>query len=69
MKKGDMVRLKTPEQGRYFTGRIGKEIDDCFKVDLPNGLYVVKPKDLWEMCSDELPANDICEQKSDFTNV
>lgn len=48
--RGDMVQLKTPEQGRYFTGRIRKEIGNEFLVDLPNGLYVIRPKHLWILC-------------------
>lgn len=58
MKKGDLVKLKEPEQGRYFIGRIGKEIDNSFKVDLPNGLYVIKPKELWELCSESVISDD-----------
>lgn len=55
LSRGDMVQLKTPEQGRYFTGRIRKEIGDDFLVDLPNGLYVIRPKQLWVLCDAQTP--------------
>lgn len=46
---GDPVQLKIPEQGRRFAGRIVKSVGDSFHVGLPNGLYVIRPKELWEL--------------------
>lgn len=51
-KTGDEVKLKEPIQGRYFFGKVkgykdvqnGKEL--C--VNLPNGLYVCYPEEMWE---------------------
>lgn len=50
MTRGDIVQLKSPEQGRWFKGRIIKEINDEFQVGLPNGLYVIRPKSAWQLC-------------------
>lgn len=52
MNRGDLVRLKAPEQGRYCEGKIIKEINGCYQVGLPNGLYIVKPIELWELCKE-----------------
>ena len=63
MKRGDTVQLKVPEQGRYFKGKILKETSDGFQVGLPNGLYVIKSKELWEICesSETDSSTDILE--------
>lgn len=50
MNRGDTVQLKVPEQGRRFIGKILKEINGSLQVGLPNGLYVIRPKELWEIC-------------------
>ena len=50
MNRGDVVQLKVPEQGRRFIGKILKEINGSLQVGLPNGLYVIRPKELWEIC-------------------
>lgn len=50
MTRGDIVQLKSPERGRWFRGRILKELNDEYQVGLPNGLYVIRPKSLWQLC-------------------
>lgn len=50
MNRGDVVQLKVPEQGRRFIGKILKEVNGSLQVGLPNGLYVIRPKELWEIC-------------------
>lgn len=50
MNRGDVVQLKVPEQGRRFVGKILKEVNGSLQVGLPNGLYVIRPKELWELC-------------------
>lgn len=50
MNRGDTVQLKVPEQGRRFIGKILKEVNGGLQVGLPNGLYVIRPKELWEIC-------------------
>ena len=50
MNRGDIVQLKVPEQGRRFIGKILKEVNGSLQVGLPNGLYVIRPKELWEIC-------------------
>lgn len=50
MNRGDVVQLKVPEQGRRFIGKILKEVNGSLQVGLPNGLYVIRPKELWELC-------------------
>ena len=50
MNRGDTVQLKVPEQGRRFIGKILKEVNGSLQVGLPNGLYVIRPKELWEIC-------------------
>ena len=57
MTRGDTVKLKEPEQGRYFKGKILKEIKGSFQVGLPNGLYVIRPIELWEICDDKVSVN------------
>ena len=52
MNRGDLVRLKAPEQGRYCEGKIIKEINGCYQVGLPNGLYIIKPINCWELCKE-----------------
>ena len=53
MTRGNIVQLKSPEQGRWFKGRILKELNDEYQVGLPNGLYVIRPKNLWQLCDAE----------------
>ena len=62
MNRGDLVQLKEPEQGRVYKGRIRKETNDCYVVDLPNGLCAVRPKCLWMLCGEttENTIFDIC---------
>ena len=48
MKVGDTVQLKTPQQGRKFSGKIIKITGKTIRVGLSNGLYVEFPKDKWE---------------------
>ncbi len=50
MTKGDTVRLTVPEKGRRCTGKILKEIGDSYQVGFPNGLYIILPKERWELC-------------------
>lgn len=50
MNRGDLVRLKEPEQGRYCEGKILREINGQYQVGLPNGLYIIRPIELWELC-------------------
>lgn len=47
LKIGDEVQLKTPENGRYFRGKVGKISDKTVRVNLPNGLYIEKPIRMW----------------------
>lgn len=51
--KGDAVQLKIPEQGRRFKGIIGKITEYEVQVNLPNGLYVVRPKNFWELIDEK----------------
>lgn len=48
-KKGDTVQLKVSEQGRLFRGTVDKITDEKIQVNLPNGLYVIKPENCWEL--------------------
>lgn len=48
-KKGDIVQLKTPEQGRVFKGTIYKIDGRNIQVNLPNGLYVIRPETYWKL--------------------
>lgn len=47
LKIGDEVQLKTPENGRYFRGKVSKINDKTVRVNLPNGLYIEKPIKMW----------------------
>lgn len=47
-KKGDMVQLKVPEQGRLFRGTVDKITGEEIQVNLPNGLYIIRPQSCWE---------------------
>lgn len=47
LKIGDEVQLKTPENGRYFRGKVGKINEKTVRVNLPNGLYIEKPIKVW----------------------
>ena len=48
MTRGDTVQLIVPEKGRKCVGKILKEINGNFQVGLPNGLYIILPKERWE---------------------
>lgn len=50
MNRGDTVQLIVPEKGRKCVGKILKEINGNFQVGLPNGLYIILPKERWELC-------------------
>ena len=49
MNRGDTVQLIVPEKGRKCVGKILKEIKGSYQVGLPNGLYIILPKDQWEL--------------------
>lgn len=75
MVRGDVVKLKEPDQGRVFEGKILKETDDdrypglrCFKVGLPNGLYVIRPKDDWLLCGHDNTDVSITDIDDDTEN-
>ena len=53
MTRGDTVQLIVPEKGRKCVGKILKEINGNFQVGLPNGLYIILPKERWELCDDK----------------
>lgn len=53
IKKGDLVQLKIPEQGRLYRGTVDRITDENIKVNLPNGLYVIKPNNCWELVSEK----------------
>lgn len=53
LKIGDEVQLKTPENGRYFRGKVGKINDKTVRVNLPNGLYIEKPIRMWIKVGDK----------------
>ena len=75
MVRGDIVKLKEPDQGRVFEGKILKEVDDsrypgkhCFKVGLPNGLYVIRPKDDWVLCDHDSSVINTESDDADITD-
>ena len=47
--KGDIVQLKIPEQCRLFKGTVGKIMGIEIQVNLPNGLYIIRPENCWEL--------------------
>ena len=53
LKIGDEVQLKTPENGRYFRGKVSKINDKTVRVNLPNGLYIEKPIRMWIKVGDK----------------
>ena len=63
--RGDIVQLITPVQGRRFIGKILKEINGCYQVGLPNSLYVIFPKENWELCDKSAPLPDNISDNSD----
>lgn len=60
MKIGGTVKLKTPEQGRSFRGKIIKILPPSpgtksrlVRVGLSNGLYAEFPEHRWELTDEE----------------
>ncbi len=53
LKIGDEVMLKTPENGRYYRGKVGKIYEKTIRVNLPNGLYIEKPIKMWVKAGDK----------------
>lgn len=65
MKRGDIVQLKTPIQGRLFRGKLRKEVNGCYQVDLPNGLYATYPIELWELYEESNDSEQISDDLVD----
>lgn len=53
IKKGNIVRLREPVQGRLFKGRVIAVNDREITVSLLNGLEATYPADKWELVGSE----------------
>lgn len=63
MNRGDTVQLIVPEKGRKCVGKILREIKGSYQVGLPNGLYIILPKDRWELCDKSISVPDNIESQ------
>mgnify|MGYP004491758731 CR=1 FL=1 len=69
MNRGDTVQLIVPEKGRKCVGKILKEIKGSYQVGLPNGLYIILPKDRWELCDKSISVPDNIENQDSNKNI
>lgn len=69
MNRGDTVQLIIPEKGRKCVGKILKEIKGCYQVGLPNGLYIILPKERWELCDKSVSVPENISDNSENNSV
>ena len=65
-------RIQPNESWRYSTkcvGKILKEIKGSCQVGLLNGLYIILPKDRWELCDKSISVPDNIENQDSNKNI